>query len=212
MRRPEIASARKRSQDRLRLKKRPGMPRPRRRKPPQVPLTGPAVAPARTETCPQTPAVSETAPSGGSEVIARESLRCGFGAVRVGALLGRLRLHLQTDRFLAVHRGDALWEEGCLAAAFALADVVAGMQEPELDALLARDPQVPGSVGQGSASGLAPSESVGRPFETPLETRDKHGKPELQAFRPGLYKGLGARKIGTITLARCSAELARGGR
>jgi hypothetical protein len=66
-------------------------------------------------------------------------MRCGFGAVRVGALLGRLRLHLQTDRFLAVHRGDTLWEEGCVGATLALAVVVAGMQEGELDALLPKN-------------------------------------------------------------------------
>ena len=65
-----------------------------------------------------------------------EPLRCGFGAVRVGALLGRLRLHLQTERFLAVHRGDILWERSCLGAALALAVIAAGMQEAELDARL----------------------------------------------------------------------------
>jgi hypothetical protein len=63
-------------------------------------------------------------------------MRCGFGAVRVGALLGRLRLHLQTDRFLAVHRGDTLWEQGCVGAALALAVIAAGMQEAELNAAL----------------------------------------------------------------------------
>jgi hypothetical protein len=64
-------------------------------------------------------------------------MRCGFGAVRVGALLGRLRLHLQTERFLAVHRGDILWERGCVGAALALAIIAAGMPEAELDAPLA---------------------------------------------------------------------------
>jgi hypothetical protein len=72
-------------------------------------------------------------------------MRCGFGAVRVGALLGRLRLHLQTERFLAVHRGDILWERGCVGAALALAVIAAGMQEAELDAPLsaavAQNPQ-----------------------------------------------------------------------
>jgi len=66
---------------------------------------------------------------------------CGFGAVRVGALLGRLRLHLQTERFLAVHRGDTMWERGCLGATLALAVMVAGMQETELDAGLLSSPQ-----------------------------------------------------------------------
>jgi hypothetical protein len=74
------------------------------------------------------------------EVIAREPVRCGFGATRVGALLGRLRLHLQTDRFLAAHRGDAMWEAGCLRAALALADVVAAMPENQMDAPLPGSP------------------------------------------------------------------------
>ena len=63
-------------------------------------------------------------------------MRCGFGATRTGALLGRLRLHLQTERFLAAHRGDAIWEAGCLGAALALADVVAAMAEAEMNAPL----------------------------------------------------------------------------
>jgi hypothetical protein len=76
-----------------------------------------------------------------AEVAACEPMRCGFGAVRVGALLGRLRLHLQTERFLAVHRGDTMWERGCLGAALALAVMVAGMQETDLDAPLLSSPQ-----------------------------------------------------------------------
>jgi hypothetical protein len=64
-------------------------------------------------------------------------MRCAFGAVRVGALLGRVRLHLQTDRFLAVHRGDALWEESCRQAALALAEIVSRMPEGEMDSPLA---------------------------------------------------------------------------
>src|SRR4029077_20668928 len=57
-------------------------------------------------------------------------------AVRVGALLGRVRLHLQTDRFLAVHREDAVWGAGCLQAATALAEIVSQMLEGEMDAAL----------------------------------------------------------------------------
>jgi hypothetical protein len=68
---------------------------------------------------------------------ARGPMHCAFGSVRVGALLGRVRLHLQTDRFLAVHRGDALWEEGCREAALALSEVVSRMAEGEMDAALA---------------------------------------------------------------------------
>ena len=74
--------------------------------------------------------------NGHIEVPAREPMRCGFGAVRVGALLGRVRLHLQTDRFLAVHRGDAVWGVGCLQAALALAEIVSQMREGEMDAAL----------------------------------------------------------------------------
>ena len=72
---------------------------------------------------------------------AGEPLRCAFGAVRVGALLGRVRLHLQTDRFLAVHRGDTAWERGCVGAALALAVIAAGMPAEELDAALPRNDQ-----------------------------------------------------------------------
>ena len=70
------------------------------------------------------------------EMVPPEPMRCVFGAVRAGALLGRLRLHLQTDRFLAVHRSDALWEEACREAGLALAEIVAGMQESALGARL----------------------------------------------------------------------------
>jgi hypothetical protein len=48
---------------------------------------------------------------------------------------------LQTERFLAAHRGDTIWERACLGAALALAVMVAGMQEAELDAALSRSPQ-----------------------------------------------------------------------
>jgi hypothetical protein len=71
------------------------------------------------------------------EAAAREPLRYGFGAVRVGALLGRVRLHLQTERFLAVHRGDAMWENGCLHASLALGEIVSRMTDGEMNAPLA---------------------------------------------------------------------------
>lgn len=77
-----------------------------------------------------------SARNGRIEVPFREPMRCGFGAVRVGALLGRVRLHLQTDRFLAAHRDDAVWGAGCLQAAAALAEIVSGMLEGEMDAAL----------------------------------------------------------------------------
>ena len=73
----------------------------------------------------------------GPDAAAREPMRCAFGAIRVGALLGRVRLHLQTDRFLAVHRGDALWEQACREAGLALAGLVWRMAEAEMAAPLA---------------------------------------------------------------------------
>ena len=45
---------------------------------------------------------------------------CSFGATRVGALIERVRLHVATDRFLAQHRGDAMWAAACASAAVAL--------------------------------------------------------------------------------------------
>ena len=159
MRRPEIASAR-RNRARLRLKKGSGMPRPRRRKPLRPRLAKSEVPPAPNSQ--ETSAVSEAAKVAPVEAVPREPLRCCFGAVRVGALLGRVRLHLQTDRFLAVHRGDGVWEEGCLAAAFALADVVAGMQEAELDAPLTRPPQRSAGVALGEGGAALAAASAGR--------------------------------------------------
>ena len=97
--------------------------------------------PEAAPSAPQISAATEAPDSAAAEVAACEPMRCGFGAVRVGALLGRLRLHLQTERFLAVHRGDTMWERGCLGAALALAVMVAGMQEAELDAALLSSPQ-----------------------------------------------------------------------
>ena len=159
MQRPEIASAR-RNRARLRLKKGPGTLRPRRRKAPRVPVAEPKVPPAANSQ--RSSAVSEASKIAPEVLVAREPMRCGFGAVRVGALLGRVRLHLQTDRFLAVHRGDGVWEEGCLAAAFALADVVAGMQEAELDAPLTRPPQRSAGVALGEGGAALAAASAGR--------------------------------------------------
>jgi hypothetical protein len=101
---------------------------------------------ARPEAAPssqQTSAASEAAKRTAAEVAGQGPAHCGFGATRVGALLGRLRLHLQTDRFLAAHRGDAVWEAGCLQAALALAEIVSGMAEGELDAPLPTCRQLP---------------------------------------------------------------------
>jgi hypothetical protein len=169
MRRPEMASTHKRNRARLRLKKGPGKQtagRLRRQISRRLPVAPPEAASTST-----------------AEVAAREPVRCGFGAVRVGALLARLRLHLQTDRFLAVHRGDAVWEAGCLKAALALADIVAGMREGELDASL--PPQR-------------------------LQDRPVPGTPRYEvASHTSECELWGTRKTGTATLARCSAALER---
>lgn len=153
MRRPELASSSKPNRTRL-LKKGPAkrICGRRRHVSPRLPI-------ARAEvgaTLPQISAAQEGANGPAAEAAAREPARCGFGAVRVGALLGRLRLHLQTDRFLAVHRGDTIWERGCVGAALALAVIAAGMHEGELDAPLpphpgTRDEPAPGAA---SAAGL----------------------------------------------------------
>ncbi len=45
---------------------------------------------------------------------------CWFGATCVGVLLERMRLHLNTQRFLAARRGDHLWEASCDYAALSL--------------------------------------------------------------------------------------------
>ena len=196
MRRPEIASAHKRNRARLRLKKGPGKQntgRPRRRVSPRLPVAPPEAA---TNSQPSF-AASGSATSTTAEVAAREPVRCGFGAVRVGALLARLRLHLQTDRFLAVHRGDAVWETACLQAAIVLADIVAGMREAELDAML------PPQRAQLSSSARAPLAHERPVPGTPCSEVGSHAS-ECELW--------GTRKTGTATLARCSGELERGAR
>jgi hypothetical protein len=123
-----------------------------------------------------TSAKAAALPNNELETAAREPMRCAFGAVRVGALLGRVRLHLQTDRFLAAHRGDALWEEACREAGLALAEIVARMAEAEMAAPLApqhvqnrrvlgtppEQPVIPSSpaANEGSAVALAPKWSA----------------------------------------------------
>jgi hypothetical protein len=138
MRRPCLASSPKRNRNRVlkNASRKQNCGRPRRRLSPRLPID---MRVGRLEAAPGAPQISaatEAPNSAAAEVAACEPMRCGFGAVRVGALLGRLRLHLQTERFLAVHRGDTMWERGCLGAALALAVMVAGMQEAELDAAL----------------------------------------------------------------------------
>jgi hypothetical protein len=80
-----------------------------------------------------TPAASGSAGSN-AQIGVKEPTRCRFGATRVGALLGRVRLHLQTNRFVARHLGDALWEAGCGAAALAVERLIAGMPARKMNA------------------------------------------------------------------------------
>jgi hypothetical protein len=138
MRRPCLASSPKRNRNRVlkNASRKQTCGRPRRRPSPRLPIDMRAGRLEAAPGAPQISAATEAPNSAAAEVAACEPMRCGFGAVRVGALLGRLRLHLQTERFLAVHRGDTMWERGCLGAALALAVMVAGMQEAELDAAL----------------------------------------------------------------------------
>ena len=86
-------------------------------------------------------------------------MRCAFGATRAGALLGRVRLHLQTERFLAVRRDDAIWEAACLVASVALGEMVAGLSEDEMQASLSRpaQPAVPGGTPSGDRHDGAPN-------------------------------------------------------
>ena len=60
----------------------------------------------------------------------------GFGTKRVGVLLERLRLHLQTDRFLAERRRDPIWEVGCDYAMLALGRLSSRLSPSTRDASL----------------------------------------------------------------------------
>jgi hypothetical protein len=118
-----------------------------------------------------------SARNGHIEIPARAPMRCGFGAVRVGALLGRVRLHLQTDRFLAVHRNDAVWAASCLQAAAALAEIVSRMLEGEMDAALPQDLR------------------QRRTGELPHSDREEPVCPGMQGpFHPSECEGWGTRK------------------
>jgi hypothetical protein len=98
------------------------------------------------------PAASGLAEKVAAETLPREPTRCVFGATRVGALLGRLRLHLQTDRFLASHRRDEVWEAGCGDATDAVERLITQMPARKRDAWLAsrRSPSS-GSVRRSSS-------------------------------------------------------------
>lgn len=147
MRRPCLASSPKRNRKRP-LRNSPGK-RTRgrlfRRLSPKLPVDMHVERPEAAPGTPQISAATEAPKNAAAEVAACGPMRCGFGAVRVGALLRRLRLHLQTERFLAVHRGDILWERGCVGAALALAVIAAAMQDEELDAPLATAFSAPSS-------------------------------------------------------------------
>jgi len=60
------------------------------------------------------------------------------GATCAGALLGRLRLHLITQRFLAGRRGDRMWEASCDYAALSLEQLAARMRPGMLEQPLIR--------------------------------------------------------------------------
>ena len=157
------------------------------------------------------------------EAAAREPLRCGFGAVRVGALLGRVRLHLQTERFLAVHRGDAMWENGCLHASLALGEIVSRMTEGEMNTPLAAPQyaqscspaQNPQGHQKSARPGLQDHSGTGRSASTPPPARSARvGDPGACATQahPSEGEGWGTRKTGFVTLAGRSGELEWSGR
>ena len=100
---------------------------------------------------------SATGPA--AQVPEEPPMRCAFGATRAGGLLGRLRLHLQTERFLAVRRDDAMWEAACLLASVALGDLVAALSEDEMQAPLSGPAQP--AVCSSAPSGNRPSGSPG---------------------------------------------------
>lgn len=58
---------------------------------------------------------------------------CSFGAVRVGPMIERVRLHVTTDRFLAGRRGDKIWEAACDYAALALTRLESRLRPATLD-------------------------------------------------------------------------------
>jgi hypothetical protein len=106
-----------------------------------------------------TTAASQAATEAAAQVPEKPPMRCAFGATRAGALLGRLRLHLQTERFLAVRRDDAMWEAACLVASVALGELVAALSESEMQAPLPRQaqPVVCGGTLNGAGPGGTPS-------------------------------------------------------
>jgi hypothetical protein len=130
---------------------------PRRAQPVHGPGGGTAAASlAATE------AANAPAKDAAAQVPEKPPMRCAFGATRAGALLGRLRLHLQTERFLAVRRDDAMWEAACLVASVALGEMVAALSESEMQAPLPRQAQPAASrcVPNGAGPGGTPCGAV----------------------------------------------------
>ena len=112
-------------------------------------------------------AANQAANEAAAQVPEKPPMRCAFGATRAGALLGRLRLHLQTERFLAVRRDDAMWEAACLLASVALGDMVAGLAEDEMQAPLSRPAQPPVLVSAPSGDRLNCAPNSAAPGGTP---------------------------------------------
>jgi hypothetical protein len=77
-----------------------------------------------------------------SAVQANETM-CAMGVTRVGPLLRRLRMHLQTERFLARLRPDGVWAGGCDDAMAAIERLEAKMSVREIERLL---PPAPSDV------------------------------------------------------------------
>jgi hypothetical protein len=104
---------------------------------------------------------SEETPSGvGPEI--------GFGTKRVGVLLDRLRLHLETDRFLAERRRDPIWEVGCDYAVLALGRLASRFCASARDASLVSEVA---ALRYGAAQLLAPRSDGARRPRRPLNRR-----------------------------------------
>jgi hypothetical protein len=69
---------------------------------------------------------------------ARPDMAVGFGARRVDSFLNRLRLHLETDRFLAARRRDPVWEAGCDYAVLALGRLASRLRPSTMETAIPR--------------------------------------------------------------------------
>ena len=94
----------------------------------------------------------------------------GFGTKRVGVLLDRLRLHLQTDRFLAERRRDPVWEVACDYAVLALGRLASRLCASARDASLVSEVA---ALKHGAAQLLARrSDRAARPRRLPEPPKD----------------------------------------